>query len=344
MFKYLYIFLFFYCLIIQNLNAQIQVKPSNCLSKSPKKGKYFEWECGKLAGVVDCNVKLEYDDRAKLYLSSTGGKPYTGTCETCFENGIRERKISFVNGKEVGTDTTKYLSGCPMVIRHHVDGYENGRWTYFYDSTNIVAWEMDFLLGQKHGKHIYYNRQSDTTLLETYKYDQLNGVKRIFYSNGKIHREIHYTKGQLDGQFTVFNKEEKVVEKLNYSLGKKNGVLTYYYDDGTLLKTENWTDDIKNGPFITYYYQGFVQISENWKKGIKNGVFEEYFNNRRLKLKSVYKKGELIEEHEYNEKGKEIRTFPEIIKEPTENEDDDIELEESEKNKKKKTKKKKEEE
>jgi hypothetical protein len=37
----------------------------------------------------------------------------------------------------------------------------------------------------------------------------------------------------------------------------------------------------------------------------------------RLKLKSIYKKGEIIEEHEFNEKGKEIRTFPEIIKEET---------------------------
>lgn len=343
MLKQILTFLLFGCFTTLSLTAQIQVKPSSCLRKQTQKGKYFEWECGKLAGVVDCNVKLEYDDRAKLFLSSTGGKPYTGTCETCFENGIRERKISFVNGKEVGTDTTKYFSGCPMVIRHHVDGYENGRWTYFYDTTNMVAWEMDFLLGQKHGKHIYYNKKGDTTLLETYKYDQLNGVKRIFYSTGKVHREIHYLKGQLDGSFTVFNKEEKVIEKLNYSEGKKNGVQSFYYDDGTLLKTETWTDEIKNGPFITYYYQGFIQVSENWKKGIKHGVFEEYFNNRRLKLKSIYKKGELIEEHEFNEKGKEIRTFPEIVKEPSENEDDEIELEPTEKKKNKKKKEKEEE-
>lgn len=341
MFKILFTIYLLSCFTSLSLNGQI--KQSNCMRKQNQKGKYSEWECGKLAGVVDCNVKIEYDDRSKLYLSSSGGKPYTGSCETCFENGIRERKISFVNGKEVGIDTTKYLSGCPMVIRNHVDGYENGRWTYFYDSTNIIAWEMDFLLGQKHGKHIYYNRKGDTTLLETYKHDQLDGVKRIFYSTGKVHREIHYTKGQLDGQFTVLNKEEKVIEKLNYSLGKKNGVFSYYYDDGTLLKTETWTDEMKNGPFITYYYQGFVQISENWKKGVKNGVFEEYYNNRRLKLKSIYKKGEIIEEHEFNEKGKEIRTFPEIIKEETENEDDEIELEKNDKPKKKKRKNKDEE-
>jgi hypothetical protein len=60
-----------------------------------------------------------------------------------------------------------------------------------------------------------------------------------------------------------------------------------------------------------------------------------------MKIRSLYKKGVLIEEHEFNEKGKEIRTFPEVIKEK-ETEDDDIE-QELEKEKKKKKKKKEEE-
>ena len=59
-----------------------------------------------------------------------------------------------------------------------------------------------------------------------------------------------------------------------------------------------------------------------------------------MKIRSLYKKGVVIEEHEFNEKGKEIRTFPEIIKEK-ENEDDDID-QELEKNSKKKKKKEKE--
>ena len=60
-----------------------------------------------------------------------------------------------------------------------------------------------------------------------------------------------------------------------------------------------------------------------------------------MEIRSLYKKGVLIEEHEFNEKGKEIRTFPEVIKEK-ENEDDDIEEEIDKDNKKKKKKKKKE--
>ncbi len=72
--------------------------------------RYAEWECGKLVGVVDCGSKLEYDQDADLvYLNNqdmvnaTGaGKPFTGTCESCHMNGVLERRITFVNGKENG--------------------------------------------------------------------------------------------------------------------------------------------------------------------------------------------------------------------------------------------------
>jgi antitoxin component YwqK of YwqJK toxin-antitoxin module len=314
-----------------------------CYEGNLKNGqKYIEWQCGKTPGVVDCNVKIDFDERSKTYISASGGKPYTGKCETCYENGMRERFITFLNGKENGTDTTKYISGCPMVIRTHIEGFENGKWMYFYDSTNIVAWEMNYLVGQKHGKFAYFNSIGDTTLLENYAYDQLHGYKRIFYSNGKVKRSIHYTKGIIDGPFISYNKDGKMTEKLSYKVGEKDGLLTYYYDDGTLLKTENWLNDVKHGPFKTFYYQGFLQTLENYKKGIKDGWFEEYFPNKKLRVRSLFKKGVLIEEHEFNEKGKEIRTFPEVEKVETQAEDDEIQLEEDNSKKKNKRKKVKE--
>ena len=317
--------------------GQIQKIKTKCYENNLKNGqKYIEWQCGKTPGVVDCNAKIEFDERSKTFISAAGGKPYTGKCETCYENGIRERFITFINGKENGTDTTKYISGCPMVVRTHVEGFENGTWTYYYDSTNITAWEMNYLIGQKHGKFVYFNPNGDTTLYENYFHDQLNGDKRIFYNNGKIKRSIQYSKGNFNGSFTSYNKEGKITEKLSYKNGKKDGMLTYYYDDGTLLKTEYWLND------IIYDLPFQNNLLENYKKGIKDGWFEEYYPNRKLKIRSLYKKGILIEEHEFNEKGKEIRTFPEVKKEEVKSEDDDIQLEEEKSKKKKKEKNKKE--
>lgn len=323
------------CLIHSQIKKPVTKK---CYEKEETKtnNRFSSWECGKTAGVVDCNEKLEYDERNKVFLSSSGGMPYSGKCETCFENGVRERLISFVNGKENGVDTTKYISGCPMVIRNHINGFENGKWTYFYDSTNNMAWEMNYLVGQKHGKHVYFSPEGDTTLLENYQYDILHGKKRNYFNNGKVRRSANYENGKLNGFFITYNKEGKELERLSYLKGKKNGPQMYYYDDGKLLKVENWTEDIKNGSFTTYFYQGNIQNLENYKRGIKNGLFEVYYPTGKIKMRSNYKKGKLLLEIEYNEKGKEIRRFPELEVQENQNEDDDIELKEEGKKKRRK--------
>jgi len=92
------------CLILIFVNPILgQIDKSSkkkCYEGNLKNGqKYIEWQCGKTPGVVDCNSKIDFDERSKTYISASGGKPYTGKCETCFENGMRERFITFLNVK-----------------------------------------------------------------------------------------------------------------------------------------------------------------------------------------------------------------------------------------------------
>jgi antitoxin component YwqK of YwqJK toxin-antitoxin module len=290
----------------------IDVKKSTpCYEKAKTKGssRFAEWECGKLAGVVDCNEKLTYDEDTKTILSGNMGTPFTGTCETCHLNGLLERRISFVNGKENGIDTTYYKSGCPQVVRNHIQGAESGQWFYFYDSTQRVAWEMNYNIGQKNGKQIYLTKDGDTTRLEYYNNGKLSGAKKSYYPKSKIEKEITYKEGLMDGPFKAYSMEGKPLQELNYKQGKKNGELKYYYNDGTLLSTEHWTMDVRDGEFKTFYYEGNLQNMENYKKGIPEGWFEERWPDDKLKRRALYKKGELIEEHRYDEHGVENYTF-----------------------------------
>jgi antitoxin component YwqK of YwqJK toxin-antitoxin module len=304
------------CLLVCLFSASItsaqitEIKKKTCYEKSTqrKNQRFLDWECGK-GDAVDCNEKLDLDPSTNIVFASNSSKPFTGVCETCFMNGIRERKVTFVNGKEEGIDTSYYESGCPMVVRNHIQGVENGQWIYYYDSTAIMAWEMNYIAGAKHGKHIFFAKNGDTMRWENYQNGVLQGVKRTYYPNSKIEKEVTYDKGLLNGSFVIYTPKGIVLEKLNYKQGKKDGECVYYYDDGTLLRTENWSMDVKNGSFKTLYYQGFVQLSENYKKGLKEGWFEERFPDQKMKRQALYKKDVLIEEHVFNDKGKEISTF-----------------------------------
>ena len=102
-------------------------------------------------------------------IDESSGTPFVQITAPGFTANGAPQLVEFVDSFFVcNTDTTKYISGCPMVVRTHVEGFENGKWTYYYDSTNITAWEMNYLVGQKHGKFVYFNPIGDTTLFENY--------------------------------------------------------------------------------------------------------------------------------------------------------------------------------
>lgn len=311
--------------IALNLNAQIpEVKAKDsCYLRYGADGKrlsnqyYAEWECGKTVGVIDCNGKLEYDQASNLvYLnnedlvnSAGANKPFSGQCETCHQNGRRERIVNFVGGKEHGVDTTYYKTGCPQVVRAHIQGVESGQWLYYYDSTQFLAWEMNYVLGQKHGKQIYFKSNGDTTKWENYNNGRLHGIKRSYYPDSKIKREVTYNNGVMEGSFKIYNMEGVVIEEINYKEGKKHEECKYYYDDGKPLKNENWNMGVKNGEFKVFYYQGSILSSKNYKKGVEEGWFMDYYPDSKTKQKILYKKGERIEEHRYDEQGRETYSF-----------------------------------
>ncbi len=378
-----------------------------CYQKAADRAKqrYTEWECGKIAGVVDCNQKLEMSQDGKRVVTSSQKMPFSGICETCHMNGILERRVTFVDGYANGIDTTYYKSGCIMVIRSHVQGVEDGHWTYFNDSTQVPAWEKTYKLGQLEGAQLTYNAKGDTAKYENYADGVLNGPKITYDSKGVRNKQVNYVKGLLDGPFLVYNREGKIIEELNFKEGKKHGVQHYYYDDGKLLRTETWDMDSRNGEFKTLFYDQTLQTIENYKKvtpkpnqyvtaelyacptkevaealgqmlyekktkaqaldslkdanivvsavrgealsenailkgnnlakgvnrpiksgkfyyvavvselksmtkmEVREGLFEERFPDGKLKSRAIYKKDILVEEHVFDEQGREIRTF-----------------------------------
>lgn len=300
--------------------------------------RYQEWECGKLAGVVDCNEKLTYDQDQDIVVAGTYGKPFTGTCESCYRNGKLERRITFVNGRENGTDTSKYMSGCPQVIRTTVMGEPNGTWYMYYDSTANLAWEINYSVGQKHGKSIFFKESADgtdtdTTKWENYVNGKLDGLKRTYYPKSKIKSEISYTQGIFNGPYKTYNREGILVQEVNYAMGKKHEQAQYFYEDGKPLRVEHWDMGIKNGEFKSFYYKGHPQTIEVYKKGIPIGQHLDYYPDGSQKIKKIYdKKGKLIEEHRYDENGRETYSFGK----PEQNGAEDDEVPTGKKKKKKK--------
>ena len=203
-----------------------------------------------------------------------------------------------------------------------------------YDSTQYLAWEMNYYMGEKHGKHIYMKKNGDTTKWENYKNGLLDGIKRTYYSDSRIKREVNYKLGVLDGAFKIYNLEGVVIEEINYKAGKKHQESMYYYDDGKPLKIEHWNMGVKNGAFKIFYYQGHVQEERTFKKGKKEGWYKLYYPDSKVKNESLFEKDVLIEEHRYDEQGRETYSFGT----PTGDQSEDDAMPKTKKKKKKKRK------
>lgn len=333
--KYIYVALFF--ILISTI---VSGQSEKCYAKSELRNKnvrYAEWECGKRAGTIDCNEKLSFNEDNNTFLAGIDASPYTGKCETCHNNGMLERTVSFVNGKEDGIDTTVYQSGCPQVIRSHIQGVRNGTWTYYYDSTKMMAWEMNYFAGEQHGRSIFFTKKGDTTLSENYNHGLQHGLQKTYFTKSRLQKEVYYTNGQMDGIFKTYNDKGILLQDMFYKMGKKDGEFKFLYDDGVLLRTEHWKMNVKEGEFKTFYYEGHVQDYENYKKGLKDGLAEEFYPDSKLKHKTIYKKGVILQEYKYDEHGRETYSFgaPEV----KEGEEDDAVMSGQSGKKKKKKKK-----
>ena len=322
------------------------VKRRYCFEKSIEKmgERFVSWDCGKSDRILDCNEKLESDPGSSLVVHRKSRTPYTGTCETCHNNGLKQRVVNFRDGKVHGIDTTYYTSGCPQVVREHIDGVESGTWTYFNDSSGLVAWRTQFRDGEKHGKSINYSHymvgtdkmtvkigqsekeirfgiyERDTIKIEHFKNGKLDGQKKEYYPGSKIRKEVSYKEGRLDGPYIYYDEEGNILQELEYKNGKKHGEWKFYYDNGKLLRTENWSEGVKSGEFKTFFIQGFVQELEVYNdKGQKHGWFETRFPDEKIKRRARYRRDQLIEEHVFDEYGNEIKT----VGKPVEVDEDD---------------------
>ena len=333
--KFVVAFLFLVCFSVSFTQIRPQGKRTPCFQKSiDRMGQRFvDWECGKSDRILDCNEKLESNPGKSLVVHGQSGIPFSGTCETCHDNGIRERIVQFSEGKVHGVDTTFYASGCPQVIRNHIEGVENGTWVYYNDSSGLEAWRINYQDGERHGKSIFYSHymvgtekltfkmgnaektlkygiyERDTVRIEHYNQGRLHGKRIEYYPGSKIQKEVNYENGLLDGPSVYYGEKGQVLQELNFKQGKKDGKQKYYFDNGNLLRIESWQNGVKSGEFKTFYIQGYIQSIENYNEsGQKHGWFEDRFPDEKLKRRARYVRDELVEEHVYDKYGNETRT------------------------------------
>jgi antitoxin component YwqK of YwqJK toxin-antitoxin module len=194
-----------------------------------------------------CQTLLSQNDFNKLDEKGKKHGPwkgvYTDTKNAKYE-GI------FEHGKEVGTftffDNTKTKR---VIATREFNSNDNSAYTIVYDQLKNKVSEGKVVNKLSEGLWTYYHKASKSIMAtENYSKGKLEGVRSVFYPNGKIAEEILYKNNLKNGIYKRYTESGIIIEESNYKNNEFDGLAIFRDpDDGTIVSKGKFTNGKKAG-------------------------------------------------------------------------------------------------
>jgi antitoxin component YwqK of YwqJK toxin-antitoxin module len=191
-----------------------------------------------------------------------------GVWKGYFEESKRLRyEGTFEHGKEIGTfnyyDDTKAVNIIGVRIFNAKD---NSAYTTFYDQKKNIVSEGKVIDKLKDGIWKYYHEASKVIMTqENYKLGKIDGLKTIYYKDGKIAEETNYINGIKNGVYKNFSEKGVLLETVTYKNDEYDGLATYK-DISDKVTAQGIFKDGKKVGIWKFYTDGKLVKSENFNK------------------------------------------------------------------------------
>lgn len=191
------------------------------------------------------------------------------------------------NGKKHGLWRGQYTeSKRPKYEGTFEHGKETGLFNFFDDTKakTIIA-TREFNPKDKSAYTIFYDQKSNKVSEGKLINKLFEGTWKYYHQDSKTIMTIeNYSKGKLQGLRTVFYANGKVAEEILYKNNLKEGLYKKYTEKGILLEESNFSNDIYNGVAVFKDSNGVIASKGNFSKGKKTGIW------------LFYQKGKLVKE------------------------------------------------
>lgn len=157
---------------------------------------------------------------------------------------------TFEHGKEVGVftffDNTKTKT---VVATREFNPKDNSAYTIFYDQLKNKVSEGKVLNKLYEGQWKYYHKASKSIMAtENYSKGKLEGLRSVFYPNGKIAEEIIYKNDLKNGFYKRYTESGIIIEESNYKNNQFEGLAIFRdADDGTIVSKGKFVNGKKAG-------------------------------------------------------------------------------------------------
>jgi antitoxin component YwqK of YwqJK toxin-antitoxin module len=206
------------------------------------------------------------DDKGKKdgfwrgYYSETKNLKYEGT----FDHGVEVGVFTYYNDTKTKT----------VVATREFNPKDNSAYTIFYDLQKNVVSEGKMVNKLHEGQWKYYHKASKQILTsENYSKGKLEGLRSVFYPNGKIAEEINYKNNLKNGWYKKYTESGIIIEESNYKNNEFDGLAIFRdANDGKIVSTGKFNNGKKVGIW-QFFEKGRLVKEENMsfqKKNITN--------------------------------------------------------------------------
>lgn len=171
---------------------------------------------------------------------------------------------------------------------NYVNGKREGTWVAYPVGIPMVAYIDNYRAGKKNGISLGVDRAGYIFRQENFVDDSLDGMRRTFFTGGRLKTEEVYKNGKLNGYRKIFNNNNKLQEEGNFKDGVRDGIAKWYYSDGKLNTESVYQNGNLQGKMITYHTNGNKASEVMYIMNEMEGEYFEYHENGKIKTKGTY--------------------------------------------------------
>lgn len=184
---------------------------------------------------------------------------------------------TFKNDKPIGTFTYKYPSNKLKAIIKYDSNSTRSEANYYYENGKLMSHGI-YRNMKKDSVWVSFNEDGRIAMTETFKNDELNGVKNMYYIPSDPE-----------------DRSETIISVYTYVDGLPEGKFVEYYPTKVVRKTGQYRDHKRVGEWITYELNGKKMFTEHFYNGKMHGWFIGYDKNGNEAQKRYFHFGRLVQ-------------------------------------------------
>jgi antitoxin component YwqK of YwqJK toxin-antitoxin module len=173
-----------------------------------------------------------------------------------------------------------------------VNGLRQGKWIVYWDSNQ---------------NEVIDSTQAKYCHLVVYREGKKIGMARSYFLDGNIYEEIPYNKkgDMIDGIYKVYYSNGLMLHELPMIKGVNHGIYKEYYESGQLRSETPFVNGFVCGVWKIYYESGQLKNEIPRMNDLFEGISKSYYENGQLQSEVPYVGGETINgiSSYYNEDG-----------------------------------------